>query len=65
MTRPLWVAGLPLSIPASALAIYADDDEKIAIVATPTWRVHVVTPEGVIEVPRKIGRRLVREYMDT
>jgi hypothetical protein len=64
VTRALWVGGLPVPVPDDALTVYADDDEKVAIVAVPTWRVHVITAEGVIAVPRKVGRKLVREYLD-
>jgi hypothetical protein len=64
MTRPIWVDGLPVPVPDDALTVYADDDERVAIVAVPTWRVHVITGEGVIEVPRKAANKLVKEYFD-
>jgi hypothetical protein len=64
MTRALWVGGLPVPVPDDALTVYADDDEKVAVVAVPTWRVHVITAEGTIEAPRKAGRKLLREFFD-
>jgi hypothetical protein len=64
VTRPLWVDGLPVPVPGDALAVYADDDEKVAVVAVPRWDVYVITTEGVIAVPRKAGKKLVKSYFD-
>jgi hypothetical protein len=66
MSRPLWVDGLPVPVPVpdDALAVYADDGETVAVVAVPRWDVYVITTGGVIAVPRKAGRKLVKSYFD-